>query len=498
MRRSKLIAAAASLAIAALVMTGCTASKTPVAVHTPTVLRIGVTTDAGGNYDPITNPNAFVAGYVSPVFDTLLDIKDGKLAPGLVTAWTIKGDDITLTLRHGVTFQDGVKMDAAAVVANIDRARNNALSVVRKDLAGITSDAAVDQNTVQLVVPTGAGAVLGALAGRAGMVGSPAKFNDKNYQIMPVGAGPWQVSPESVVGQKMVYTKYKGYWDPSVQGVDRIEISLVDANTAPSALLGGQIDIGTLEGRPDLIPQVKAAGFNLETFPDVPYQHVMYVAKKGPLADPKVREAISLAIDRKAISDGILNSACTPETALQALPGASEVKAPKADVAAAKQMLIDAGYPNGIDINVVVSNAGSGSTILQAIQGQVAPAGIRIKVNPLARAQLLSTFVGGSADAYFTVNTGDFDPAPLVSQLTSTLSPGGSDASLDALAAVGANAVDPAARTAIYSDWNKRFAQIGFAIGICNLTLPYLVKKGIKGLKVGSPLHIDPRGLTVP
>jgi peptide/nickel transport system substrate-binding protein len=165
---------------------------------------------------------------------------------------------------------------------------------------------------------------------------------------------------------------------------------------------------------------------------------------------------------------------------------------------AAKQLLTDAGYAQGIDLKVVVSSAGPGSKILQAMQGQLAKIGVRMSINPMARAQLLSTYVGGSVDGYFTVNTGDTDPASLVAQLSTTLSPGGfGDPTLNSLAARGANTVDAAARKAAYAEWNQRFTTTAFGIGICNLELPYMVRSGIDGLKVGSPLHIDPRGLQV-
>lgn len=499
MKKPRIAALAAGLAIAALVIAGCSSEAEPAETDpaAESVIRIGMTTEAGSNYDPITNPNAFVAGYVSPVFDTLLVAQDGDLVPGLAKEWTVDGDQIVLTLRDGVTFQDGEPMDAEAVVANLVRARDDERSVVKRDLANVTSIKVISDTEVELVVSSGSGAVLAALAGRTGMMGSSKAFARDDYSIKPVGAGPWKVSDESVVGQRMVYTAYDGYWNPDVQAVDRIEILLVDAQTSPNALLGGQIDIGSVEARPDQIPTIEAAGFTLQTFSEVAYQHVMYMAKEGPLADPRVRRAISVAMDRSSISEDILNGVCVPQAGIQALPGAAEVKTPTRDVAEAKRLLAEAGYADGVVINIVVSSAGPGSTILQAIQGQLEPVGVTLNINPLARAQLLSTYVEGKADAYWTVNTGDFDSAPLVAQLSTTMSPGGSDAELDKLAAEGANATDPADRSSIYAKWNAHFADIAFGIGLCNMELPYMVRDGVSGVSVQMPLHIDPRGLTV-
>jgi peptide/nickel transport system substrate-binding protein len=497
MQRSSLVAGSA--AALTLLLAACGGS--PPSTASSSVVKIGMTTEAGSNYDPVTNPNAFATGYLSPVFDTLLTRTDaGGFAPDLATAYVVAptGRSVTLTLRSGVTFQDGATFDAAAVVANLERARTAKKSVVKRELATVTAVKAVNPTTVEIDLSSGAGALLGSLTGRVGMIGSPAKLNDPSYPNKPVGAGPWKVSDESVVGQRMVYTAYDGYWDKSVQKVKRIEISLVTAESMGNALLGGQIDIGSVEGRRDMIPQLKKAGFNQQDFPTIPYQHMLYLRKTGPLADVRVRQAISMAIDRDALNSQVLESACKPQAAVQALPAPQTGAAPKADLTAAKQLLTDAGYAQGIDLKVVVSSAGPGSKILQAMQGQLAKIGVRMSINPMARAQLLSTYVGGSVDGYFTVNTGDTDPASLVAQLSTTLSPGGfGDPTLNSLAARGANTVDAAARKAAYAEWNQRFTTTAFGIGICNLELPYMVRSGIDGLKVGSPLHIDPRGLQV-
>jgi peptide/nickel transport system substrate-binding protein len=497
MQRSSLVAGSA--AALTLLLGAC--GGTPADSGSGSVVKIGMTTEAGSNYDPVTNPNAFATGYLSPVFDTLLTRTDaGGFAPGLAMSYAVgpSGKAVTLTLRPGVTFQDGTKLDAAAVVANLERARTAKKSVVKRELANVTAVKAVNPSTVEIDLSGGAGALLGSLTGRVGMMGSPAKLTDPSYANKPVGAGPWKVSDESVVGQRMVYTAYDRYWDKSVQKVKRIELSLVTAQSMGNALLGGQIDIGSVEGRRDMIPQLKKAGFNKQDFPTIPYQHMLYLRKTGPLADVRVRQAISLAIDREALNSQVLESACKQQAAVQALPEPKTGAAPKADLTAARQLLTEARFPQGIDLKVVVSSSGPGSKILQAMQGQLTRIGVRLSINPMARAQLLSTYVGGSADGYFTVNTGDADPASLVAQLSTTLSPGGfSDPALNALAARGANTVDAAARTAAYTEWNQRFTSTAFGIGICNLELPYMVRSGIDGLKVGSPLHIDPRGLQV-
>lgn len=499
MRRSRIVLLPVTLL--ALIVSGCGGGgDIPGEDAAQRVVRIGLTTEGGGNYDPVTNPNAFAFGYLSPVFDTLLTTDDaGGLAEGLATSWeaTDDGGAVTLTLRDGVTFHDGAVLDAAAVVANLDRARSAQDSVLKGELATVTALTAVDDLTVEVELSGGAGAFLGSLTGRVGMMGSPEALTDPGFANAPVGAGPWEVSDESVVGQTMVYTAYADYWDPDVQTVDRIELTLVAAESMHSALLGSQIDIGTVEARRDQVPQLERAGFTLLE-PTVPYQHLLYLAKSGPLADERVRQAVSLGLDRQSIADDVLDGACTPQAALQALPGADDVTTPEQDLDAARDLLAEAGYADGVDISIVVSSAGPGSTILQAMQGQLAEIGIRLTINPLARAQLLSTYVSGGADGYFTVNTGDAYPAPLVAQVTSTLNPGGlRDEQLDQLAAEGAAALDEAARTTAYEEWNARFAEVAFAIGLCNLTLPYMVAEGIDGLQVGRPLHIDPRGLTV-
>lgn len=498
MKRSTL---AGSLATLTLLISACGGGGTEGESDSPSALRIGMTTEGGGNYDPVTNPNPFATGYLKPVFDTLLT-KDasGAFAAGLAKSYKADpaGKTVTLTLRDKVTFHDGTPLDAKAVVANLERARTASDSVLKGELATVTEVRAVDASTVEIKLSGGVGAFLGSLTGRVGMMGSPAKMEGKGYANKPVGTGPWAVSGESVVGQRMVYTAYDGYWDKSVQTVDRIELKLVTAESMHSALLGDEIDVGSLEGRRDMISKLEQSGFTREVFPKVAYQQILYLRKEGPLADAKVRQAISRGLDRADLNKQVMESACTPQAGVQALPGADDIDTPTRDADAARKLLAEAGHGDGVDVTVVVSSAGPGSRILQAMQGQLKQVGIQLSIKPMARAQLLSTYVSGKADGYFTVNTGDADPAALVAQLGTTLSPGDfSDKELDKLAARGADSVDPAEREAAYAQWNQRFAETGFGVGLCNVELPYLVRDGVKGLKVGSPLHIDPRSITV-
>ena len=118
---------------------GGSSSVGTTAVTPPTgSLTILVAADGGQNYDPQTNAAPSSTEFMMPVYDTLLtEDADGAFSPGLATAWDFSPDGLTLTLtlRSGVTFQDGTAFDATAVKANIERGQTTPKSVVVSQLA---------------------------------------------------------------------------------------------------------------------------------------------------------------------------------------------------------------------------------------------------------------------------------------------------------------------------------------------------------------------------
>jgi len=464
-------------------------------------LTILVAADGGQNYDPQTNAAPSSSEFMMPVFDTLLsENAQGVISVGLATAWKYAPDrkTLTLTLRSGVKFQDGTPFDAAAVKSNIERGQTNDKSVIAGQLASISSIDATNASTVTLHLKSAAGSLLGIFAGPAGMMGSPTAWKNSNYATHPVGTGPWQVSDSSVPGANMVYTAFKGYWNTSVQKLSTVNVRVGAESTFVPGLTGNSVQALMLTGSPADAKTLSAGGFPVAAA-GISYLHLMYLNKSGVFANPKIRQAVSLAIDRKAICDSLLGGACT--TAAQPVQPkswayGSSVSVPAQNIAQAKALLAEAGHPSGITFKAVVaSTATQLQTELTAIQSMLAKANITMTISPMPVAQLLPTLDAGTAQAYYSVNTGGADPAiPLTSMTAPAYNPGKySDPQLTKLLSAANEASSQADRASAYQKASAAYQDTAFNIVILNQDLKYATAKNATGVTARDPLTIDVR-----
>jgi peptide/nickel transport system substrate-binding protein len=474
------------------------------AAGTPsTTIVVGFPTDGSQNYDPHSAANQFVRTYLAPVFDTLVTMTpDGQVGPGLATAWEFgpNNETLTLHLREKVTFHDGTAFDAEAVKANITRGQTLPTSAVKNALAPITAIDVLDPKTVRLRLSGQAGALLAYLSDRAGMVLSPAAFTKDTFSTRPIGSGPWMVAADSVIGKSMFYDLNPNYWDPSVQGVKRIELRFLDATGNKNALLGGSINAALVTGPPADAETLRQAGLTVDS-PPTQYLRMLYLNKSGPLANEQVRQAISMGIDREELRRTVFANTCTVDA--QPFKPTSwaydkDAAPPAYDAAKAKALLESAGASN-LALTLVVSSAsGVLGAEAQAIQGQLQKIGVNITIKPLAQAQLLQTFTSGQAETYYSAYPGGSDPAVVVADLTGALNPGGhADPQMTAAALRGASATSPAERAAAYRDWARRFQDTAFGVAICNQPQPVAYKKGVSGLVEQDPFFLDLRGVRV-
>ena len=486
------------------IVAGCAAE--PGGGPAPRSLTILVPADGGQNYDPQTNASPSSTQFLMPVFESLLTTSaDGTTAPGLATAWTLSpdGTSLTLRLRGGVRFHDGTPFDAEAVKRNLERGKSDKKSVVVGQLASVTSVEAPDPSTVVLRLRGNGGAVLGYLAGPAGAIASPASWARPNAATAPVGTGPWKVSPDSVPGSDMVYTRFPDYWDPSVAKVDTIHIQVGSESTFVPGLSSGIAQAVMLTGSPTDGMTLSTYGVPVQTA-STTYLHLFYLNKSGVFRDPRVRRALSLSIDRQLLCDALLYSRCTASAqpvAPRSWAYDGSARPPAPDVAQARMLLAQAGHPDGIDVPVVVSSAGTQlQTELTALQQMAAKAGIRISITAMPVAQLLPALDTGTAQAYYSVNSGGTDPAiPLALMTAPAYNPGGyHDPAFDAALAKAGGAVSADERRAAYRAASVAYQATDFNVIVLNQDLQYATAQGVTGVRARDPQTLDARGAVVP
>ncbi len=367
------------------------------------VLKFGV------DFSNVFTPNSFdPAGSLNScdkideglIYDTLTQLSpSGQLEPGLAQSWDFSpgGTSLTLHLRPNVMFSDGTPVDATAVKASILHIKSSPL---RTSLAVIKDINVVDPLTLQLDLlpqPTlGTPAdLLYAWNDLDGMVIAPSAAS--NAATHPVGSGPYTLV--SANNSEMVLKKNPNYWNASAY--QPAEIDFISVGTGPpsvAALKAGSIDMTQFD--PESIPVVKpdtSLGYNIR--PSHEYLTIEFRLDTPPVNNPLVRQAINYAVDRNEINNVVLggtgivtDETFAPDQPVAYNPSVANEYLPY-NPDKARQLLAQAGYPNGISFTLVIPG---GITLAEReaplLQNEMAKAGITMKIVSVDPGQLLTSF----------------------------------------------------------------------------------------------------------
>jgi len=314
----------------------------------------------------------------------------GQMVPWLAEGWKTDAaaKTITLTLKKGIKFHDGTDFNAQACKWNID----HFVGAKRAELPGVTSVDVVDDSTLRINLANWDNTAIIGMGYFAGPQISPtawqkAAATDKDRDEWainnPVGTGPFQfVSRQKDV--KQVYKKFADYWQKGKPYLDGIEWNfIVDPMVQQASFRAKEQDV--LYYLTALITKdLKAAGSNiteLKTGLGLLMQGIMpnSAIPDSPFANVKARQAISYAIDSKAIVDTQLYGFAT---AIQqwGVPGGywanPNFKGYPYDPDKAKQLVAEAGFPNGIKTKMLVVNTPESVAQATAVQSMLAKANI--------------------------------------------------------------------------------------------------------------------------
>lgn len=303
---------------AALVAAGCAVAGEDGADGMQSVAIYGLNRQPAG-FDPHRHRNPVTALVARQVYDTLLyrHPRTRELLPGLAQEWSLSQDGrvLDLQLREDVRFHDGSRMDAAAVVANLDRilaadGDDPHLAAFRQRYLRAE---VVDAFRVNIVMQQPWAPLPDALTQPGFAIASPAalaEWSDARYQYYQVGSGPFRFV-EYVPGDRVVIARIPDYsWGPDfldspVNGaVDTIEFRFLDeAKSREGALRAGDVDL--LDGLlPSELRASEAAGMRVEFVP-VPGQPLLFHfnTARFPTSLRGLRQALILMTNRAAIAN---------------------------------------------------------------------------------------------------------------------------------------------------------------------------------------------------
>ena len=351
---------------------------------------------------------AETAGLVTPfmllyaLHDSLVKPMPGNtMAPSLAESWTMSKDGLVyeFVLRRGVKFHNGDPVTAEDVKFSFERYRGALSGLLKSRVAHIDTP---DPQRVRIVLKQ-------PWADFMTFYASPAtgaswivpkryveKVGDDGFKKAPVGAGPYKFVSFKP-GVELVLDAYEQYWRKPPQVKTLVFRVITDEATRLAALKRGEIDIAYSFTGPIAEELKRTAGLKLaNVYP--PFTAWLYPTEqwdpKSPWSDVRVRRAASLAIDRVGINQsqylGLARyaSSIVPESQefFWAPPPMTY------DVKRARQLLAEAGYPNGFDGGEVIGDTIYGAAIGEPSVNFLQEVGIRTRLRPLERAAFTAGF----------------------------------------------------------------------------------------------------------
>lgn len=283
---------------------------------------------------------------------------DGDVIPDLAENWEASDDlsEWTFHLRQGVTFHDGSAFDAADVRATIERVMDPATaSTARVNFEIVREIETIDDHTIRFVLSQ-------PYAGFPELMGDrhvrivPSEL-DESLASEPIGTGPYRLASFQP-GNRVVLERFDDFHVEGQPNIDTIVLQIIpERSTQFAALETGEVHL-LWDITPEMILEYSdAPGIVIDSVPTSTWDGLIMNANQPPFDDQRVRQAVAHAIDKHLLTEIALFGTGTPT--LTMIPpthayynDSIEIGAP--DLDRARELMAEAGYPNGFSITLYV------------------------------------------------------------------------------------------------------------------------------------------------
>ena len=327
------------------------------------------------------------------IHDTLFaPQEDASVKPRIAESWE-KVDDLTwkIHIRHGVTFHNGEPVNAQAVKFSFDRAFKDSLKNPHKGkLSAFKEVKVLDDYTILISTKEPYAPGLYILGYYLPIVPPKyiAKVGDEEYNIHPIGCGPYKLE-KWVRGEKIVLTRYEKYYGPKPAFKKVIFKGVPEEASRIAALLTGEADVisgVSIHQRKKILASGKA--YLTNQMGVMPY--IGMNTYKPPFSDVRVRRAMNYAINRQLINKALFNGKailCPGPISPRTFGHDPTLKPYPYDPKKAKKLLAEAGYPNGFKTRLAYPTYMSQiQEQAEAIAADLAKVGVKAKLEPYERA----------------------------------------------------------------------------------------------------------------
>lgn len=488
------LAGLSGFAASALVATGNVAAQggTPVPSTTASgELVIGKSAEAVG-YDPAVVTATSSIDLLAVVYDTLITFDDsGQPVARLAESWQ-QPDELSwiFTLREGVTFHNGQPLTAADVKYTFDRILDpNTGSAWTTQFEPVESIEAPDERTVQFRLKTPYGPFLAVLTSVYSSI-LPQAAPPVDFQTQMVGTGAFaqgEIQPDT----QTTLLANGAYWEAEMPKLAQLTYRILpDEAGRLAAIRTGEIGLTTLADPVSVDSAASSEGVVLIEQETTDYFLLGFNCKQAPFDNAAVRQALSMAIDRQAIVDGVffgkgqVTGPVVPTLGDWALP-VDQLPAYTPDPDAAKESLAAAGHSD-LTFRILVGQLyPEFVNIALVIQDQLKEIGVTVELEQVEWATFIDRWKAREFDAFVSFNGSGNDPDRA---LYPALYTGGSvnafqfsDPAIDALLDAGRTTSDPAARKQTYNQVEMAVAEAAPAVFISTRVATYATRDTVTG-----------------
>ena len=476
-------------------------------------LRIGLNEDPD-SLDPAQS-RTFVSSLVyeslcNRLFNTNADM---EIIPELATDWSWSDDGMTLTmtLREGVTHHDGTPFNAESARRVLDRNLNLQESRRKGELSSIAGVEATGDHELTITLSAPDVTLLAQLAHHAGRMYSPdaADAAGAAFGRAPVCSGPYAFV-DRVEGDRIVLEKFADYWDADEFHYDRvIYLPIPDTTVRLANVRSGDLDI-IERTAPSDVPGIRTDDrLQLFEVPNIGYQGITLNVGNGPRAegplgaDARVRQALSLSIDREALNQVVFEGEYVVGNQWAA-PGTvyydDRDPIPARDPDAARALLAEAGVETPVRVEMQIGNNPIAQQVGQVIQAMASETGFEISLRATEFATLLAENVAGNFDMSLQGWSGRIDPDANIHPFVGTDGANNDqhyrNADIDALLAQARSEPDTDARKALYDQTRDILKEDLPLIYLYHIKYFYTMRQGIEGFEPYADGIIRLRGVS--
>tara|TARA_R110002051_G_scaffold5063_2_gene27241 strand:- start:14111 stop:15634 length:1524 start_codon:yes stop_codon:yes gene_type:complete len=469
-----------------------------------------------GSWDPVDTFLVAWAAVSTNIFDGLTYRgPDMELVPGLAESWEEldEGKRIRFTLRQNVSFHNGEPFNAEAVKYTFDRllGEEGAKGPQRSNYIAIESVEVIDEYTVDMKLTTPDPVLLTKLAGYGAMIVPPKYIEEKGedfFNLNPVGTGAFKfVSYQPKVGINLEANA--DYWGGAPKLSELEYRFITEPATAVAELQAGRVDIVIPPIIPiGMIPVIEADdNLDIVSVPGPTVDALRFNTRDGITADPRVRKAIIMAVDRKTIVDSILAGQgaeiATFQSALSF--GHDPELAPLPyDPEAAKALLAEAGVAAGSPLQIDIrGNDATMNEVAQVVASFLQMVGLNATIQPYETNVLLNDIIPqGKTGAMFQQKWGgwtfDYDnTAYSMYHSGEKWNPYEKDETLDALLESQRPLTDRAERERILKEVGAYIADRALELPLYNSNAIYGVSKRVQNFTAAPDNRLKLTDVTV-